>query len=135
MYCITFSLLKHMTSCEHLFPRGEVWEVCFETKFNPCPLSVPIIPQLRPLAPYPALCCPTPTTSPDLKTTPVCCALTRTSERNSVASLSSMTPCTRRKRASTSASACPWVARWAPTSQPPRSPSWQTATMVSGFYL
>lgn len=95
-------------------------------------LSFPIILQPLLLAPYPALCCLTPITSHDPRIIPACCALTRMSARNSAASSSSMTPCTRRKRASTLASACPWEARLVPTSQRPRSPSWPTVMMVSG---
>lgn len=92
------------------------------------------LPQPRPPAPYPAPCCPTRTTSPDLRTTPACCVLTRTSERSSVGSSSSTTRCTRRTRASMSASACPWAARWAPPSQLPGLPSLQTVMMVSGVF-
>lgn len=91
--------------------------------------------QLLQRAPYPALCCPTPITSPDQRTTPVSCALTRTSTRSFAASLSSMIHCTRRRRASMSVSQWPWVARWGPNSPLLKSPSWQTAMMVSGQSL
>lgn len=92
---------------------------------------------LQPLqqAPSPALCCPTRITSPDRRTTPVFCALTRTSGRSSAALLSSMIHCTRRRRPSMSVSQWPWVARWGPNSPLPKSPSWQTAMMVSGQSL
>lgn len=95
-------------------------------------LSVPIIPQEQPPAPYPAQSFPTLTTSPGPRTTPACCASIRMSAKKPVASLSSMTPFTRKRRALTSASACPWGARWAPTSRLPKSPFWQTAMTVSG---
>lgn len=89
-------------------------------------------PQPLQQAPYPALCCPTRITSPDQRTTPVFCGLTRMSERSSAASLSLMIHCTRRRRLSMSVSQWPWVARWGPNSPLLKSPSWQTTTMVSG---
>lgn len=132
-YSIVYLLIFIFSPFPSWMIRLQVLEKQQKFKSGSTVLSLPIIPQPQPLEPYPALCCLTLITSPDLRTTPVSYALTRTNGRNSAESLSSTTPCMRRKRASTSASACPWAAKWAPTSQLQRSPSWQTVTMVSDY--
>lgn len=92
---------------------------------------VSVNPQVPPLVLYPPPSSPTPTTSLVLRTTPVCSASTRMRERKSAASLLSMTPCMRKRRALTSASVCRWAASWEQAFLPPKSQFWQTATTVS----
>ncbi|KAG7471211.1 hypothetical protein MATL_G00122010 [Megalops atlanticus] len=63
------------------------------------------------------------------RSTPACCASTRTRQRSPAALSSSTTRSTRRRRPSTSPSACPWVAAWAKSTCLPGSqscPTWTT---------